>query len=510
MRLHRDGRASEAEQAYRQILRQDGNHLGAIYNLGVLRLLGGECEEAALLLRRAADARPNLAEARNALAVALRGLGRLDEAVEQFAAAVAVNPDFAEAHGNFAATLLMLDRFDEAARHYERAIALKPDLAEAHNGYGSVLTILGRVEEGKQAIERAIALAPRRAEFYRALTEVKQFEDGEPHIVAIEALARDAAALADDDRIHLHFALGKVYADLGRHGQSFAHYLEGNARKRRHVAYDESAALGRLEATHRLFGAEVMAERSGLGDPSNVPVFIVGMPRSGTTLVEQMLASHPEVHGAGELGELESAVASLDDAGATPSDVGGAELRRIGARYVERVRALAPTAARITDKMPGNFRFAGLIHLALPNARIIHVRRDPLDTCFSCFTTLFGGDQPYAYDLAELGRYYRAYGSLMAHWRAVVPKRAMIEVRYEAMVADFETQARRILDHCGLGWDPACLDCHRTRRPVRTASSAQVRQPVYRSSVGRSRPFAGMLGPLLAALEADPSGSLSD
>jgi hypothetical protein len=246
-----------------------------------------------------------------------------------------------------------------------------------------------------------------------------------------------------------------------------------------------------------------MRERAGQGDPSPVPVFILGMPRSGTTLVEQMLASHPQVHGAGELSDFTAAVAGLDGPDGVPADIGGAELRRIGARYVARVRPLAPGALRITDKMPANFRFAGLIHLALPNARIIHLRRDPVDTCLSCFSILFGGDQPHTYDLGELGRYYRAYQRLMEHWRAVLPLGVMLEVQYEALVGDFEPQARRIVAHCGLEWDDACLDFYKTQRPVHTASAVQVRRPVYQTSVGRWRPPEDLLRPLLDALDRD-------
>jgi hypothetical protein len=262
--------------------------------------------------------------------------------------------------------------------------------------------------------------------------------------------------------------------------------------------------LATLERTRALFSAEVMRARAGCGDPSEVPVFIFGMPRSGTTLVEQILASHPRVHGAGELSEFETAVAGLAGPAGPPPDIGAAELRRIGADYLARVVPLAPGAARITDKMPVNFRFAGLIHLALPNARLIHVRRDPVDTCLSCFSILFGGDQPHTYDLAELGRYYRAYDRLMQHWRKVLPPGVMLEVQYEALVQDFETQARRILAHCALEWDEACREFYHTRRPIHTASSVQVRQPIYRSSIGRNRPPKEMLAPLLEALAAGP------
>jgi len=220
--------------------------------------------------------------------------------------------------------------------------------------------------------------------------------------------------------------------------------------------------------------------------------------------VEQILASHPGVYGAGErpfLPDLINAGAAGADFPANVAGLAAATLRRLGANYVAKLSALAPEAAHITDKLPGNFLHLGLIRLILPRARIVHVRRRALDTCFSCFTKLFDGNVHYTYDLGELGRYYRAYEALMAHWRAVLPDGAMVEVDYEALIADFEPQTRRLLAACGLDWDARCRDFHQTRRTVRTASTFQVRQPLYRSAVGRAAKYEAWLGPLRAALE---------
>lgn len=265
--------------------------------------------------------------------------------------------------------------------------------------------------------------------------------------------------------------------------------------------------LGSFERTRAVYTAEVMDDRQHLGDPATVPLFVLGMPRSGSTLVEQILASHPKVFGAGELTDFQDAAAGFGDTGSVPvsapeavASFTGDRLRQLGASYVDRVRALAPAAERIVDKMPANFRLAGLIHLALPNARIIHTVRDPVDTCLSCFPKLFAGDQPYCYDLGELGRYYRAYEALMAHWRHVLPQGVMLDVQYEAVVDDIEREARRIIAHCGLEWDDACLSFYKTRRVIRTASAAQARQPIYNTSVGRWHPYSSMIGPLLEAL----------
>jgi tetratricopeptide (TPR) repeat protein len=473
-------------------------------NFGLALQALGRHADALDHFRRALALAPDYFEAENNIGAALRVLHRFAEAVEHYRKALSIKPSSAEAHNNIGATLQLLGQHDEALTEFEQALALMPDLASAWHGCGTVLRTLGRLEEAQQSIQRAIAIAPRRAEFYRSLAETKRFVSGDSHLVLIEALARDIASLSEDDQIHLHFALGKVYADLADNERGFDHLLQGNALKRGQVAYDEAATMAYFDRIRILFNAAVMQERAGAGDPSPAPIFIIGMPRSGTTLVEQVLASHPQVHGAGELGDFEAAVAALGGGpDGVPADIGGAELRRIGAHYLAAVSPRAPQARRITDKMPANFRFAGLIHLALPNARLVHMRRDPVDTCLSCFSLLFGGEQPYAYDLAELGRFYRAYEKLMAHWRGVLPPGVMLEVRYEELVDDFEPQVRAILAHCGLEWDEACLDFHKTERPVHTASATQVRQPLYRSSVGRWRPPDAVLRPLLDALAGD-------
>jgi tetratricopeptide (TPR) repeat protein len=493
------GDTEAAVEHYRKALAANPGYAEAHNNLGAALRVLERCEEAVEHFRKALAVNPDYAEAHCNLGAALGILDRHQQALPHFQRALAIRPGFAEAHCNLGASLQQLRQHDAALAAFERALAIKPDLAEAHHGRGTTLRTLGRLAEGRRALERAVALAPRKSQFYGSLAESKRFTDGDPHLAMIEALAHDIGALSEEDRMHLDFALGKVYADLGRHEQSFSRLLEGNALKRKRVVYDEAAAMAQLELTRELFTSEAMRKGSGLGDPSSVPVFIIGMPRSGTSLVEQILASHPQVHGAGELSDFEAALASLRGPGARPG-LGREELRRVSGLYLERLSAAAPAAARITDKMPANFRYAGLIHLALPNARIIHTRRDPVDTCLSCFSILFGRSQLFTYDLAELGRYYRGYAGLMEHWRQVLPPEVMLEVRYEELVADFATQARRIVAHCGLDWNESCLHFHNTRRPVWTASAVQVRQPIYRSSVGRAAPYRHRLGPLLDAL----------
>ncbi len=306
----------------------------------------------------------------------------------------------------------------------------------------------------------------------------------------MEASLAQSASLAPDDRIQLHFALGKTYEDLGRYDEGFRHFQIANMEKRQFVAYDETRTLASMEMIRSTCTAAWMQEHAGAGERSSVPVFIVGMPRSGTTLVEQVLAAHPSVMAAGELALFEDIVERMRIE----------SWANIGRAYIESVTKLAPSAARITDKTLSNVQCLGAIHLALPHARIVHVKRDPVDTCFSCYAQLFKNGQAFSYDLGELGRYYRAYDELMRHWRSLLPPGVMLEVRYEELIGDFERQARSIVKHCGLEWHDDCFAFYNAGRPVRTASAVQVRRPVYATSVGRGASYRAWLGPLLEAL----------
>jgi tetratricopeptide (TPR) repeat protein len=372
---------------------------------------------------------------------------------------------------------------------------------------GNVLKELGQLDAAQQAYLKALDLDPKVAGVYVNLADSKKFAPGDPHLAAIEALAAQADGLSKTDRLQLDYALGKAYADLKDHRRSFEHLLRGAAAKRATIVYDEAATMALFDRIEQVFTRELIAAAAGGGDPARRPIFIIGMPRSGTTLVEQILASHPTVHGAGELQTLNDVVLTVrgPDGNTLPypdfvPSLDATALKAIGQRYLALVRELAPQAERVTDKMPSNYYFAGLVHLALPNAKIIHTLRDPVDTCISCFSKLFSAEQNHTYDLAELGRYHRRYEQLMAHWRRVLPPDRMLEVRYEDVVADLDGQARRIIAYCGLPWDDRCLAFHETDRPVRTASATQVRQPIYTSAIGRWKVYEEFLGPLLREL----------
>ena len=482
------------------------NYTDALNNRGTaladLRRLG----EAMDSYDRALACDPTHAGTLNNRGSVLRSLKQFPEALESFDRALRFEPTNADAQNNRGNVLANLGRSADALKSYEQALTLDPGHAEAYNNKGLLLAELGRFEEANQAIATAVKLAPRTVRFYFNLAEHKKLAAGDPHIPAMEELARDMSALCGDEQIDLHFALGKAYADLGRQSESFRHLLDGNALKLKQVNYDEEAQLEIMDRMRKAFPRDVMRAHEGQGEGSRAPVFIIGMPRSGSTLVEQILASHPEVFAAGEIDDFDRTIQDLcqDRIAVSPESLAtlpSPAWRAAGTNYVLRLRRAAPEAARITNKKLNNFRIAGLIHLALPHARIIHIRRDPIDTCVSCFSKQFADDLPYTYGLRELGRYYRAYEALMDHWRGVLPAHVMLEVQYEELVADLEGQARQILSHCGLDWDPRCLDFHKAERPVRTASKAQVRQPLFQSSVGRWRAHAEFLGPLLAELD---------
>jgi tetratricopeptide (TPR) repeat protein len=414
---------------------------------------------------------------------------------------VAAAPALARAHYLRGVALAALGRHEEAGDSYRRAVALAPGDAWSWNALGNTAKALGKLREARESLERAVALAPENGWFHRDLVDGKQVKEDDPQVAVMEALDRQPT-LPEGQRVPLHFALGKAYADLGRHEDAFGQWRAAHALQSRTTPYDERMTLGLFRQIAAVFTPELIRQHRGAGHPSATPLFVLGMPRSGTTLVEQILSSHPAVFGAGESPDLPVEVGRLG--GNHPftekvSAMTGADFHDLGTRYVARLAANAPAAARITDKMPSNFLFVGLIHLALPQARIIHVRRDPLDTCFSCYANFFQ-DAPQTHDLASLGRYYRAYAALMAHWRRVIPEGALLEIGYEKLVRDIEGGARRILAHCGLEWHASCLDFAANRRAVSTLSASQVREPVHQRAIGRAQPYMRFLRPLADAL----------
>ncbi len=528
--LHGQGKLDEAAAAYRDILTA-GKHFGAAYNLSLIYAAQARYDEALPPALEAVELDPSSAQAQdhaggvlvnlgrhaqalpyfeaalgiephlvrtyNNLGAALTALHRPQEAVNWLERAVALQPDYTDARVNLATVLETLDRYDEAQEHLERAIAVESDQAQAYGKMGAIAGMRGDMDRAVDALRHGLERDGRSGRLYHLLATTNRLSVDDPAVAGMRKLLERIDELPLDEQIALHFALGSVYAENDRRDLSLDHFAAGNRLKRWLAQYDEDATLANFEEIAAAFRPDAMRALEGTGYATDKHVFIVGMPRSGTTLAEQILASHPKAFGAGELSAFHEAVvdAFARDTALTPS-----VLQKLGRRYSEDVTALAPSASRITDKMPANFRYAGLIHLALPNARIVHMRRDPVDTCVSCFSQNFAEGQPFAYDLAELGRYYRAYEKMMAHWRDALPPAAMLEIRYEDLIDDFESHARRLVAFAGLEWDPACLEFYRTQRPVRTASVAQVRRPIYKTSVGRWKGQEQRLKPLLDAL----------
>ncbi len=509
------GREAEAEAAYRQALAIKPEDVSVLNNLALVMKQGERFDEASAVLDRSLSLDPNNVKTLTYLALLRLDQKRSADAAMAAQRALMIARDDPEAINTMGLVRYEQLNLDDALGHFRRAIALKPDLADAHNNIGNLLKERGELAGACEAYERAIALDPTEVAHYVNYVDARKFVAGDPHLASMEAIAQTRQNLSDTAQYQLDFSLAKVYDDIGRYDDAFDSMLRANTTKRKRITYDEAQTLGLFDRLRSTFDRGLFEARLGSGCRSSLPVFVIGMPRSGTTLIEQILASHPAVHGAGELSEFDQLAKQMCDArgeafqlpeGARVLQPG--DLLKLGESYAAELQRLAPGAERVTDKMPANFLYAGLIHQALPHARIVHVSRDPRDTCLSCYSKLFTAEQNFSYDLGELGRYYRKYTELMAHWRDVLPEGRMLEIRYEDVIADLEGSARQLIGHCGLDWDPSCIAFHKSQRPVRTASAAQVRRPIYRTSLQRWRAYEPHLAPLLAELDvlAQPRG----
>jgi len=510
--LYQQGRYSEALAAYDRAIELNPDYPAALNNQGVALLALREPARALECFERAVGFQPAFAEALYNRANALTELKRIPEALAGYEKAIAVQPNNAKAFNNRGNALQELGRPLEALESYERALALSPSYADAWENKAILQCEFGDVDAARQALEALIRVEPRRARAHFHLVRMKRMTRNDPQLVVLERLAQERNAMGEREVIDISFALGKAYDDIGEYERAFARIAEGNALTRAGIAYDEAATLARMQRISAAFTSDAMSACRDFGDSTAAPIFIFGMPRSGSTLIEQILSRHPDVSTRGEIDAFETAAAdvrAVDGRRASLPEVlpclSPEQFRAIAQRYLQKVGVEDQGAKRVTDKNPGNFLFAGLIHLALPGARLIHTRRDPIDTCWSCFSQRFGdGGLQSAYDLGELGRFYCAYDSLMEHWRRVLPEGAMLTIDYEDVVADIEGQTRRILAHCGLEWNDDCLSFQNSQRHVRTASAEQVRQPLYMSAVGRGRNYERFLAPLMNELAALP------
>jgi tetratricopeptide (TPR) repeat protein len=409
---------------------------------------------------------------------------------------------------------LLVGDYEAAGEDFTTALAQNPDQPRVWLSYGHVLRTVGRQAECVAAYRRSLALAPTLGEAYWSLANLKVVRFDAADLQAMDA-ALSADDLSEEDRANLHFALGKALEDDGRYEAAFNHYAQGNAQRRAMWPYDADANRAYVRRTVETFTSEFLGARAGVGDDAPDPIFVVGLPRSGSTLVEQILSSHSAVEGVSELPDL-IAIASRLGASPDPDNPGGARagdrypgllgtlaperFAELGAEFIARTRIHRKTDRPLfVDKLPNNFSQLGLIHLILPRAKIIDARRHPLACCFSGFKQNFARGAQYSYSLSDLGRYYVDYVDLMAHFDAVLPGRVH-RVQYEDVISDPETQVRKLLDYCGLAFEPACLKFYESRRPVRTASSEQVRQPLFTQGLDHWKQFEPWLGPLMAEL----------
>lgn len=506
-------RPAEALDDYAAAQRLQPDRPDAAAGHGDALLQSGRFEEALASYDRALALKPDFALVWYNRSNLLRQLGRHDEALASLSRSLELNPDFVQALNNRGNLLRHFNRHAEALADYDRALALEPGRAATHANRGNVLRELNRLDAARSAFQLAIDAAPQEVMHYRNLASVTRLTREDACYVALTRFAEHEARLGPQDRIYLHFALGDALQAFGDPAGAFRHFQQGNAVQRAHLHYDEPGTLAHFGQLRRTFASGRLDAVRGGGHASDLPVFVVGMPRCGSTLVEQALSNHPDVYGAGECGFFSGALqaqrrgsARMENHRAIPPGepglAGAEDLNALGAEYLRRIRQLGGLDVghrRVVDKTLPNFVNLGMIHLALPNARMIHVRRDPVDTCLSIYSKLLIA-MPYSFDLGELGRYYAAYERLMDHWREILPPGVLLEVRYEDLVANLERELQRIFAHCGLDWHPASLDFHRNDRAVATASALQVRQPIYTSSLTRWRPDAAVLAPLLEGL----------
>ncbi|HVC30148.1 MAG TPA: sulfotransferase, partial [Steroidobacteraceae bacterium] len=506
--LFSDGELAPAEQLIRAYLRKQGDHVEAMRLLARIGMERDVLDDAQLLLERVLQLAPDYDLARFEYAQVLARRHLYLEARTQVERLLGAEPDNRNYRTLHALTLVGLGRHEQALQLYRNLLPGAAQPAELHLSIAHSLKTLGAAEEAVAEYRAAAQARPGYGEAYWSLANLKTYRFTEEELGRMRA-AESAPLTSATDRYHLCFALGKALEDRAQYEPSFEYYSRGNALKRAASGYQPEPLECAARAQQQICTGDLFARHGGRGSPAPDPIFIVGLPRSGSTLIEQILASHSAVEGTQELADVPRIVASLQgrqaqsDRPAYPevlTRMTAEDLRRLGEQYLRDTRAYRATGRpRFIDKMPNNFRHIGLIHLMLPHAKIIDVRREPMACCFSNFKQLFAQGQTFTYGLENIGRYYRTYLQLMRHWDSVLPGK-VLHVHYEDVVDDLEGSVRRLLDHCGLAPESACLDFHRTARSVRTASSEQVRQPIYREGLEQWRHYERWLGPLREAL----------
>ncbi len=505
-----DGETHEAERIIRAFLKTNPTDVEAMRLLARIGIKLEILDDAEFLLESVLAFSPNYHPARHEYVHVLLQRHRNAKALEEAKALLRAEPANRDYRAIYATACLALADYDEAIGTYRDLIAEAPNAADLHLSIGHALKTLGRQQEAIDSYRRAADVSPSFGDAYWSLANLKtyRFTDDEIGRMRVQ-VAAPATSLTD--RIHLCFALGKALEDRGDHAGSFAFYERGNALKKQETTYRADTTERNEHLQKAVFTPAFLASRQNGGCQNPDPIFIVGLPRAGSTLIEQILASHSHVEGTMELADISRLVLRLqgrdynEQAPAYPGNLAGItpeQRRSFGERYLADTNIYRSGKPFFIDKNPNNFRHLGLIHLILPNARIIDARREPMACCFSNFKQLFAAGQEFTYGFTDIARYYRSYVRLMAHWDSVLPGQ-VLRVQHEEVVADLEANVRRILDFCDLQFEPQCLDFHKTARSVRTASSEQVRRPIYTEGLDQWRRFEPWLGALRRALEEE-------
>ncbi len=504
-----DGEEIEAERIVRAFLKREPTHVEGMRLLARIGMKLGVLDDAEFLLESVLTFSPGYQPARYDFVRVLLQRHRHQRALEESRLLLKAEPADRDYRAVYAASCLALADYDEALETYRALVAENPHAADLHLSIGHALKTLGRQGEAIAAYRRAADVQPSFGDAYWSLANLKTYRFDEADIVRMQA-QEASADVSLNDRAHLCFALGKALEDRGAYAQSFGFYERGNAIKKEELGYRPETIEGHAARQIAFFTPEFVASRVGVGFDCPDPIFIVGLPRAGSTLLEQILASHPEAEGTMELADISRLVVRLqgrdhdENAPRFPAvlaELPSKDLEEFGQRYIRDTEIYRSGRRFFIDKNPNNFRHLGLIHLILPRAKIIDARREPMACCFSNFKQLFAAGQDFTYGLEEIGRYYRSYLELMAHWDRVLPGR-ILRVQHEDVVDDLETSVRRLLDFCGLAFDRRCLDFHKTERSVRTASSEQVRRPIFRDGLDQWRNFEPWLGRLREVLDA--------
>ena len=504
---HKAGRHEEAARLYRHLLRETPNDVDAMRLLAGVLMRKSEVEEAEVLLRKAIALAPDYALAFLDLGQLLQEQFRYAEAIDCFQRTIELQPAAVKPHFLLASTLASAGHTFDALASYRRVLKLQPRHAGAWLGLGHTLKTVGRQEEAVQAYRECIRIRPDNGESYWSLANLKTYQLAQDDIREMQAALERTDQLAEQSAVNFLFALAKAHEDQGDFDAAWGYYARGNAKQRQLEYYDPVQTEVTNDEIMEVFDQPFLERNTGLGHADEAPIFVVGLPRSGSTLIEQILASHSWVEGTSELAYLGRVATSLNRNRADGVNYPHAvrelrpqHLKALGQDYLRQAQLHRQTdRPHFIDKMPNNFPSIGFLHLILPNAKIIDVRRYPLDSTLSCYRQLFAKGQTFVYDLTDIGEYFLEYQRMMDYWHKVLPDR-VLTVQYEDLVTDFDNQVRRLLNYCGLPWQDACVNFHETDRPVRTASSEQVRQPIYAKSIHFWRNYAAHLGDLIDVL----------